>query len=1241
MNSSPHHSKVKVSLTLAHSIFVAGKFVSGKMEMECRADKGLGIDIMMVELIAFQELTSRDHSATSTFLHSRRLFQGPGLPPSNAVQAHPMPGDPPLPPNYHQARRGISTFLFRIPLPSSVPSSISFGSDVARVRYEVRATVGVVWKGEKRLVTCKREIEVVESYGVDFSRAEPEGVVVGEFGKIWAQGRVVGGIIVAGEMLPGIKPGEPSPLQLSDVLTTVPFRGPDYIIHPGGEGIASLVFDVPKHARGVRGGTLEGDESEGHTTESLFEVRCIVGITINMGIGTKDIHLDLPVPIVHPSALPEPAEQPVHSPYHQAPAPYLPQHHYAYPALPASPPMPAVYFDPVQNQVWLPSPQTYAPQPHYFMPIEGIDQPYYFPPQVHIPAYVPTRPLSAGPAADNATHIGLGPAPPQTSQHLGDDMQPEEGKGQRASRFTQHLRLSSRHRSVSPRSHRFPLTAPPAVPAPPGPATVTRTRTLPPAPISIPSPPQNDTLSAQVVHSPRPYLSPKHSFTNSLPKSERVEQLERMAEEVEKTTVDLSADLPKVIEPRTDDAAPLETDVNKTLPAPPPLMKKVKDPLKASRPRINDYFSQEPASLAPPAPASEHRAPPTPLAAVTPVRLPKHKSVEFRAQLQSESGLDALEKRLLAEVGTRKMDLAEQRRPVWSIVGVQPIDIPVKDVTPDPLNDSAISSLTLAGEWEGAGLGVGAGAGLGEVDVELDAGIELDMEHDSDEKTHRAGRSSGSGDSRRNSGRKKSKRKEKDANHKEGEGPGGRKKKAAAAKGRVAAWLGGIDPEVPPMEEVVPLSPAVSKRPPLSIEDDHLPQVDEPSYVPPPSADVKPVDEVSAPNPRSSGFVPAEDDHLSQVDEPSYVPPPSVDIKPVDEMSAAPNPRSSGFVPVGTFKHGTSPRLIKPLARDATVAVEARRVADLWSSSSPPAVVLPPADNDGSMPVVLDISPVLPLLSPTPRGVQSIITDRQYSPPSSSGVLDALAAKHRDINAATKAPLEKNITRLPPPKKIIAQPSAQLPSQLAPQPDPEAKYDIRSARGGRGGRVTAITSIWASGALEAKSNLLRNVPISTPKPRRPPQPAAEPKVHTPSSGDPLPAITKPPPRTPVKSLLTASSPLAVTQTSDPKSVNANARGKRPRPIIKSSSVPAVISSSHATPMLSSTASLARPSPNKSRAAPAKVPPTIGEARTDSTGHFKSGTSAKAGSSAKPAGGELAFGQARLRDLIKKYQGQAT
>lgn len=85
--------------------------------------------------------------------------------------------------------------------------------------------------------------------------------------------------------LPRIPVSEKSPLQITDTLTSVSFRGPEYIVPPGAEGVASLVFDVPKDAKTVRGGTFDGDETEARTTEAIFEVRCVVGIKMSMGLG--------------------------------------------------------------------------------------------------------------------------------------------------------------------------------------------------------------------------------------------------------------------------------------------------------------------------------------------------------------------------------------------------------------------------------------------------------------------------------------------------------------------------------------------------------------------------------------------------------------------------------------------------------------------------------------------------------------------------------------------------------------------------------------------------------------------------------------------------------------------------------------------------------------------------------------------------------------------------------------------
>ena len=71
MNASPHHPKVRVTCTLSDPLYVAGGFIAGKMEVECRTDKGLGLGVIMAELSAVEGLyyhrPSGLHSPTLIF----------------------------------------------------------------------------------------------------------------------------------------------------------------------------------------------------------------------------------------------------------------------------------------------------------------------------------------------------------------------------------------------------------------------------------------------------------------------------------------------------------------------------------------------------------------------------------------------------------------------------------------------------------------------------------------------------------------------------------------------------------------------------------------------------------------------------------------------------------------------------------------------------------------------------------------------------------------------------------------------------------------------------------------------------------------------------------------------------------------------------------------------------------------------------------------------------------------------
>ncbi|KXN83785.1 hypothetical protein AN958_01062 [Leucoagaricus sp. SymC.cos] len=859
MNATTNHSKIRVGITLPGENVLAGRYVTGKMEVECKSDK-LGIGIIMVELFAFQELTSRDHSARMTFLHSRRLFQGPNLPPSNAVYAFPIPGDtdtPTLPEDYYKAKRGTSTFLFRIPLPLSSPASINFANGLAGVRYEVRGSVGVFWKGEKQLVMDKDEVGVLESYSEDLFgfgvgsrvRAEEGVVVVGENGRFWMHARIVGGLIVAGEsacvelqvknhssrknsglvvalnrnlVLPSPN-AKPSPLQISDTILTVPFKGQEYILPPGGEGVAHLVFDVPLSARSVRGGEYEGDgDEEGRKSDALFSIQASVEVKVVMGLGSKDIVVEIPVTVVHPSALPELPPQPRTS------EPMLV--HPQYTSIPPAPHPEQQYIDPNTQQIWIPPPgpyhNQYYQQPEYYSPqaVHSPPQlPLIYPQHQHQNAYtplnlnlaptaprqLPARPSSAGPSMTTSPgHGAVSPTPNHNryktspgqgehspSQAIQGDR--EEGKGVVASRISKHLRQSSvqqgRGRSVSPVAHRFGYPASSTiVGGGVGAAVIGVDGLLVVDSGDVPNDAGGDRGAGgdPILHSPRPQIRHKHSFTSGLGvvanrtggngkevvmmvRSESVVELEKIAAGLSEDNNDNGVVKPHISISTSTDALDVVMDVNKTLP-PPPI---------ATKPRQRDSPGNAAALellLDSPSPSPLPRIsssqdlgtrdilPPTPT--LMAVKRPSKLAVPVNSGTVSDSGSGSGERRLQAQVGTRKPE-KEKKPDVRNILTVnsnsntrpklQSLTLPttaaatvaagIDEVlregnrTPTYTNvDSSVPpSTSSTPNPEGGKLRNGTTDGREHEEREYGEEMEMEMEQESVDggKTHRAGKS--------------------------------------------------------------------------------------------------------------------------------------------------------------------------------------------------------------------------------------------------------------------------------------------------------------------------------------------------------------------------------------------------------------------------------------------------------------------------------------------------------------------
>ncbi|KAH8118082.1 hypothetical protein DFH11DRAFT_876649 [Phellopilus nigrolimitatus] len=595
--------------------------------------------------------------------------------------------------------------------------------------------------------------------------------------------------------------------------------------------------------------------------ESLFDVRCIIEVKIGMGLGNKDIILELPVTIIHPAAMkglppsperlvtsPAPHPRVVSPPPMSFPAYTSQRPVEAFDANYMNPPMsPPVYFAHSQS----PPPLLHPIQPAY-------NQYYYYLPPPVAPY---ARPSSADPFA--AQQLPVLPNQNQAiavpyvntdvvaGEHPQDPLtEGEPGKGERASRISAHLRMSSRNRSVSPQSHRFPQATSSVVATEDSPVTpqIRSAHTLHLTPVSGAGGIGTSPDSKAGLLSPRPVLSHKQSFDHGTVKSERVVDLERMAAE-------------EVASKEKNDSR------DKSLPRQPP--------------------------------HSEIQTPDTPRLPPEPTLAPI--ATRLRPDIWNrEGGLEALERKLLEQVGTRKHE--PERRPDVRSVLPHPITIPSSNMhRSDPFNDSAISSLALGADGPFANSRSPPPTALKESFFSPPSPLSEILDD----------RKSAEKDSR---GKVKGREKQSEVHQ-----------LRKAATGRVAAWLGGIDPAIPPPPSDTPATsspktPAEDILPALDL--DPHPLLRSPSILP--AIESAPDMSPAIPT-RSSGFIL----HTAK-DTPSSFEPPKSDE---EECPRAKTPTQSHPPPADppglTTPTKAEPPPIKPVLR---------RFADLPALPQPPGV---------------------------------------------------------------------------------------------------------------------------------------------------------------------------------------------------------------------------------------------------------------------------------------------------------------
>ena len=225
--SSP--SSLALSLSTVHPVWIAGESVEGTLEVSVLKEN-VWLGEIALEFTAFEgqssvafyttfhhppayrlqhhstdfhgviELKSQDHTSSRRLFSTEIKFQGPSLPPSNAILPSYTTSLPGGPGDFLPARKGRTRFPFTFELPLTTASSASIYNNARRF-YELRAIGTSRFDGEVSFVSKKLVVDVVEDWW-DWEEPEFQGVVERTKGElVWKGGaerieleaRIVGG----------------------------------------------------------------------------------------------------------------------------------------------------------------------------------------------------------------------------------------------------------------------------------------------------------------------------------------------------------------------------------------------------------------------------------------------------------------------------------------------------------------------------------------------------------------------------------------------------------------------------------------------------------------------------------------------------------------------------------------------------------------------------------------------------------------------------------------------------------------------------------------------------------------------------------------------------------------------------------------------------------------------------------------------------------------------------------------
>ncbi|KAH9444806.1 hypothetical protein Pst134EB_025063 [Puccinia striiformis f. sp. tritici] len=346
-NATYNHPTISLNILPSAKLFTAGSKVTGMLEIICKERNSVALGQLAIEFFGIEELKLLDHSAQSSIHGPHKcIFQGPALPPSNAVAT----SEAPIGGHYYTALRGRTKFPFSFPLPSKLPSSTNF-NDKARVSYALKATCQVlsIESRQNVLVTKSKNIQIVEKLldWNDTKYHEPVEMrgelrdATGTGAGVWAEVKIDkmlhfnqnsskadDGLIRAQltvknnsrRTLSGgvnvkicrklVLPQDPTSLTDAsriEVVRNCPFRGVDYEF-PSAAGQAKMVKLVCQLPSAKQDDIDHVDHNSSCLSVrgiKLFSVDMFLRVELELGALSNDLIVDLPIYVTHAFSLPK------------------------------------------------------------------------------------------------------------------------------------------------------------------------------------------------------------------------------------------------------------------------------------------------------------------------------------------------------------------------------------------------------------------------------------------------------------------------------------------------------------------------------------------------------------------------------------------------------------------------------------------------------------------------------------------------------------------------------------------------------------------------------------------------------------------------------------------------------------------------------------------------------------------------------------------------------------------------